>query len=124
MPGREPLGSVDQRIGAVRTSDRPLVWAALAVLPAAVGLLLLLRAPAGVVLPVLSTASVAAGLVLASLSYLRGFRPEPQRVGSYDVAGALLFVGFAAALMTDTEQAFAVFEQLGASGLVTASSSN
>ena len=124
MPRREPLGRVDPRVAAVRPSDFPLVWAALGVVPLAIGLLLLVRAPAGAVLPVLSTVSVAAGLVLASLSYLRGFRREPQRVGSYDVAGALLFVGFAAALMTDTEQAFAVFERFEASGLVTASSSN
>jgi hypothetical protein len=124
MPRREPLGSVNPRVQAVRPSDRPLIWSALAVVPVAIGLLLLLRAPAAVVLPALSTASVAAGLLLASLSYARGFRLEPERVGPYEIAGALLFVGFAAALMTDTEQAFAVFEHLEASGLATASSSN
>lgn len=124
MPRREPLGSVNPRFQAVRPSDRPLIWSVLAVVPVAIGLLLLLRAPAAVVLPVLSTASVAAGLLLASLSYARGFRLEPERVGPYEIGGALLFVGFAAALMTDTEQALAVFAHLEASGLVTASSSN
>jgi len=124
MPRREPFGSVNPHVQAIRPSDRSLMWAALAVVPVAIGLLLLLRAPAEVVLPVLSTVSVASGLVLAGLCYLRGFRPESERVGPYEVAGALLFVGFAAALMTDTEQAFAIFEQFEAGGLATASSSN
>ena len=124
MPRREQLGPVNPRVEAVRPFDRSLAWAALAMVPVAIGLLALLRAPAGAVLPVLSTVSVAAGLALASLSYLRGLRLGREGVGPYEVAGALLFVGFAAALMTDTEQAFAVFEQFQAGELVTASSNN
>ncbi len=124
MPRREPLGPINPRVEAVRPSDRSLAWAALAMVPVAIGLLALLRAPAGAVLPVLSTVSVAAGLALASFAYLRGFRLGREGVGPYEVAGALLFVGFAAALMTDTEQAFAVFEQFEASKLDPASSSN
>lgn len=86
-----------------------MIRSAVAVLPLAAGLLLIARVPAGAVLPVLSTLSVAAGLVLAAVAYVRGFRLEREWVGPYEVAGALVFVGFAAALMTDAQQAFATF---------------
>ena len=112
MQSREPLARVSTGAGTARPDGRFMCWGALAVAPIAVGLLFLLQAPGGLVLPVLSSLLVATGLVLAGAAYLKGMRIEREWVGPYEIAGALVFVGFAAALMAQTDQALAIFGQI------------
>ena len=112
MQGREPLARVGTGAGAAHPDGRLMCWSALAVAPVSVGLLFLLQPPGGLVLPLLSSLFVAIGLVLAATAYLRGMHVEREWVGPYEVAGALVFVGFAAALMTQTDQALAIFGQI------------
>ena len=109
MPSREPLARVSTGAGSAGPDGRLMCWTALAMAPISVGVLLLLQPPGGLVLPLLSTFLVATGLVLATTAYLKGVSIERTWVGPYEIAGALLFVGFAAALMAQTDQALAVF---------------
>lgn len=115
MQSRERLARVSTGAATARPDGRFMCWSALAVSPLAVGLLLLLQPPAGLVLPLMSSLLVVTGLTLAATAYLRGMHVERDWVGPYEVAGALVFVGFAAALMTQTDQALALFGQIEAS---------
>lgn len=115
MQRREPLARVSTGAGTARPDGRIMCWSALAVAPISVGLLFLLQPPGGLVLPLLSSLFVAAGLVLAATAYLTGMHLEREWVGPYEVAGALVFVGFAVALMTQTDQALAIFGQIESS---------
>jgi hypothetical protein len=112
MQGREPLAGVGTGGASARTDGRFMCGSALAVAPISAGVLLLLQTPGGLVLPLLSSVLVVTGLVLAVAAYVRGMLIERVCVGPYEVAGALVFVGFAAALMTQTDQALAVFGQI------------
>lgn len=64
------------------------------------------------VLPALSAVMVMVGFVLAGGLYLSGSRMGRNRSGAWDVAGALVFLGFAAALLTDVEQALTLLERM------------
>ena len=112
MQSREPLARVSTGAATARPDGRLMCWSALAMAPIAVGLLLLLQPPGGLVLPLVSSLLVVTGLTLAATAYFRGVHVERDSVGPYEVAGALVFVGFAAALMTQTDQALALFGQI------------
>jgi hypothetical protein len=112
MQGREPLAGIGTGAASARPDGRFMCWCALAVAPISAGGLLLLQTPSGLVLPLLSSVLVVTGLVLAAAAYVRGIQIERVWVGPYEVAGALVFVGFAAALMAQTDQALAVFGQI------------
>jgi hypothetical protein len=65
------------------------------------------------VLPVMSIAMVVAGFATAATLYLAGSRMESFSP-AWEVAGSLVFLGFAAAILTDTRQALALVEELSA----------
>ena len=64
------------------------------------------------VLPALSLLMVLFGFALAGGLYVAGFRLEQGPAAAWNTAGALVFLGFAAALLTDVDGALAVLEQL------------
>jgi hypothetical protein len=82
-----------------------------------VALLLLMQAPAAVALPAVSALLLLAGFALAGITYLVGARPGSKGLGGYEIAGALVFLGFAGALLADGDQTLAFFEQAGRHGL-------
>jgi hypothetical protein len=80
------------------------------------GWLMSAHVPLVLVLPALSIAMVVAGFATAVTLYLSGSRMESFS-GAWEVAGSLVFLGFAAAILTDTREALALFEQLEQHGL-------
>jgi hypothetical protein len=75
--------------------------AAIAALP-----LLLLSAllPRPLVLPVLCLIALAGATIAALLAWGRGAVRNSRQVTAWDVAGALAFIGFAAAMLSNPEQ--------------------
>lgn len=67
--------------------------------------------PVALILPLLSTIALFCAFALAAFAWLRGIRRDGKRLTSWDVAGALALVGFAAAIMSSPETALAMFEQ-------------
>ena len=116
MPSRKSLTDAAIRPAVDQPSGRPLAWAFLAGTFAAVAILALAQPPPALVLPALSALLVASGFGLAATSYAIGSR-QRDGMGNYELAGALVFIGFAAALLTDSEQALALFERMEAQGL-------
>lgn len=74
--------------------------------------------PWALVMPALATLLVTSGFVLAAGSYIKGQRMDAPDIGAgnYELAGALVFLGFAAALLADAEQALALLEQIERQG--------
>ena len=72
--------------------------------------------PVALVLPALSIAMVVAGFAMAATLYLAGSRMESFSA-AWEVAGSLVFLGFAAAILTDTGQALALVEEVEKHGL-------
>lgn len=68
--------------------------------------------PVPLVLPLLSVLLVSSGLAVAASAHRAGTAPARDRIGAKDVAGALVLLGFAAAMFSDTELALAAFDQL------------
>src|SRR4030095_6400917 len=97
-------------------TSRLLLASVLAVF-AALSALGTLRLPTALILPALSTLLVFSGFGLAAASYLKGFRTEHVRTDCYTIAGLLVYLGFAAALLTDAEQTLMSFEEMEAQGL-------
>ena len=78
---------------------------ALYVLGAAAGILTIVSlAPPMLILPVLSLAATTSAAVVALLAWLCGDERHSNEVTSWDVAGALAFIGFAAGMLTGPEQ--------------------
>jgi len=110
MASRRPISDASPRLGPV------LGWSGV-VVALACALLYLSPPPAGLVLPALSVLLLAGGFGLAAGTWLRLL---PQRLGgarSYDIAGALVFLGFAAALVGDSAQTIALLDEMQARGL-------
>ena len=80
------------------------------------GWLMSAHIPVALVLPAMSVAMVVAGFAAAATLYLAGLRMESFSP-AWEVAGSLVFVGFAAAILTDSREALALFEQLEKQGL-------
>ena len=79
--------------------------AALYFLIASAGVLTIVSlAPTALILPVLSLAAMASAAAVALLAWLGGAERHSNGVTSWDVAGALAFIGFAAGMMTGPEQ--------------------
>jgi hypothetical protein len=77
--------------------------AAMAALPALPLLLLALLVSRPFVLPVLCLIAVAGACIVSFLAWRRGSVDDPQRVTTWDVAGAFVFIGCAAAMMSNPE---------------------
>jgi hypothetical protein len=55
-------------------------------------------------LPVYSTVALVAGGLVAAGAWYRGQRSQPNRIGPWDLSGALLLLGFAAAILGEPER--------------------
>jgi hypothetical protein len=93
-----------------QSSGPPLGVVTALLVAAAVGAAAIL--PPALVLPALSTGLVLTGLVLAAGLVLRRTRLDSGRPNAWDLAGALVFFGFAAGLLADSEQALIALEQM------------
>jgi hypothetical protein len=98
-------GGATQEAGTSLGWAIPMTVAAAAVLGGAK----LLASP--LVLPVLGTASLVTGFALAAILYVSGRRHQH---GAWHLAGALVFLGFAAALLSDGPEAIAQLERMQA----------
>src|SRR5262245_13586333 len=99
--------------GARRGIDSALVdslaWMIFAPLLLAAGLAITAVLPAPLVLPALSLLMVMSGGVLAAGLYLSGLKigPEKSPTDAWTIASALVFLGFAAGILTNGEEALA-----------------
>jgi uncharacterized membrane protein len=82
-----------------------------------VGWLASAQAPAALVWPVMSIAMVVTGLALAGALYLAGLRMTNGSTAAREVAAALVLVGFAAALLADSDQTLALIEKMETQGV-------
>jgi uncharacterized membrane protein len=97
--------------------DQPasrLLLASVLVVFAALSALATLQLPAAPILPALSTLLVFGGFGLAAVSHLKSLRTGHVCVDWYTVAGLLVYLGFAAALLTDAEQTLTLIEEMEA----------
>ena len=67
--------------------------------------------PPALVLPAISALLLLTGFGVAAFASWAGRAPDAERLGPRDVAGALVLLGFAAALLSDAEVALATFAQ-------------
>jgi hypothetical protein len=81
---------------------------------AGLGVLFFFLLPAALVLPALSLLMVLVGFALAGGLYLAGRRMNEEPTAAWNIAAALVFLGFAAGILTDGEEALAVLERLEA----------
>ena len=96
---------------ARQEATAPLAWIALLAFAAA-ALLVAAKLYAGpMALPVLSIGLLAAGFVLAAALYVSG---SHSRQGAWHAAGGLVFLGFAAALLSDGPEALLQLERMQA----------
>jgi hypothetical protein len=92
-------------------------WFATVVVVALIGgWLMSAHVPVALVLPAMSVAMVVAGFAAVATLYLAGSRMESFSP-AWEVAGSLVFLGFAAAILTDSREALALFERLEQQGL-------
>ncbi|KAB2917790.1 MAG: hypothetical protein F9K29_09070 [Hyphomicrobiaceae bacterium] len=80
------------------------------------GSVALARLPSPLVLPVLSTLLVVAGFSMAAILYLAGSRIGKMSSPAWQIAGALVFLGFAAAILSDSEQALGLLDKMQTPG--------
>jgi hypothetical protein len=71
--------------------------------------LLVLFLPPPLVLPAISTLLLAAAGGIALIAW-RGPKPHQSMLSYWDIAGAVTFIGIAAALMSEPDQALPLFE--------------
>jgi hypothetical protein len=64
--------------------------------------------PRPLVLPVLCLIAIGSAAIVACIAWSRNSARDSQHVTAWDVAGALAFIGFAAAMLSDPEQAFSL----------------
>lgn len=93
------------------SGGRGLLWV-LASAVAAGWLLLASQLPAPLILPTLSLAMVGAGFVSAAALYLSGSRLTSTPSAAWEVACALVFLGFAAGILGDAGEAVAVLDEI------------
>ncbi len=98
------------------TSGGRCVLMVLATAVAAGWLMLAAQVPTPLILPVLSVCMVGAGFILAATLYLSGSRLTSTLSAAWEVACGLVFLGFAAGILSDATEAVAVLDALS-SGL-------
>ncbi|HZA02075.1 MAG TPA: hypothetical protein VE665_07325 [Hyphomicrobiaceae bacterium] len=116
MPTRKSL----THAGAGRKGDqhagRSVAWVVMAILLGGAAALISTHLPMPLVLPALSVLFVVTGFAIAAALWLAGVPLGGVRDGRWEIAGALVLVGFAAAILTDGEQALALLEQMTSQG--------
>ena len=101
-----------------RPNQPPGCWFASVALAALLGgWLMSVHLPVALVLPTMSILMVVAGFIVAAILYLSGSRMGRGSSGAWEAAGALMFLGFAAAILTDDRQAMVLFDQMETRGL-------
>jgi hypothetical protein len=101
---------------AVDRSGHRAAWAMLAIPLVLAGLALAAYLPAELLLASVSVLLVLAGFAIAAGCWLAGQRTQ-QLTGLRQVAAALVFLGFAGTILTDTREALAQLQQLEARAL-------
>jgi hypothetical protein len=81
---------------------------------AAASVLLLAMLPEPLVMPAIAILLVGAGMTIAAGLHAAGYRLSADDHHAWDVAGLMVFVGFAAAIMTDSASALATLDQIAA----------
>jgi predicted MFS family arabinose efflux permease len=66
--------------------------------------------PRQLVLPVLCLAAVAGATLASFVAWQRRTIRDPRHIGAWDVAGALSFIGFAAAMLSEPEHVILLTE--------------
>lgn len=98
----------------------PLAWV-LPLVVAGVALVAAAKIWAGpLALPLLSMLLIGSGFVLAAALLLFGAHTRQDRNGAWMVAGALVFLGFAAALLSDGHETLAQIERMQARSVAAA----
>jgi hypothetical protein len=85
---------------------------------ATTGVLLLAVLPEQLVLPSIAILFVAAGMAIAAGLQLAGYRLGVDGHHAWDVAALMVFIGFAAAIMTDPGSALATLDELAAANAI------
>ena len=70
--------------------------------------------PEPLVMPAIAILLVGAGMGIAAGLHMAGYRLGADGHHAWDVAGLMVFVGFAAAIMTDSAGALATLDQIAA----------
>jgi hypothetical protein len=103
MRRRNPAGTHPHR--KVLEPLRLHVWLAAIAATAALPLLILSSLlPRPLVLPVLALIAIAGAATVSLIAWERGSVRHSPTVTAWDIAGALAFIGFAAAMLSDPEQ--------------------
>ena len=118
MPNRRPLGSATER--HADQSARSTAWFGLTLLLGAAAIVLSAYLPAPLLLPSMSLLMIGAGLTIAAVSWLAGLRMGRGNHVAWEIAGALVFCGFAAAMLTDKAEALSALAQIETLGLAAA----
>jgi len=74
--------------------------------------MLMAELPAPLILPALSVVMVVIGFGLAAALYLKGSRVGGPPAAAWEVAGALVFFGFAAGILSNPGDAVAVLDEI------------
>jgi hypothetical protein len=82
------------------------------------GVAMSMHLPPGLILPGLSILMVLAGFCLAAVLYVAGYRLQQGPFLAWEIAAALVFFGFAGSMLTDSEQALSVLQQMETSSQV------
>ncbi|MGE0564524.1 MAG: hypothetical protein AB7O50_08425 [Pseudolabrys sp.] len=109
MADRQPPRSLAQRSAAALGPHAQL--AGLVLLAAMPILIVAALVPRPAVLPVLSLAAMATAAAIAAVAWWRKAPRQVARVTSWDLAGALVLIGCAAAILTETEPLLELFGQ-------------
>ena len=72
--------------------------------------------PMALVLPALSIVMVVSGFAIAAILYLAGCRMSTGFSPAWEVVGALVFLGFAAAILSDSREALALLDEMETTG--------
>lgn len=104
-----------------RLPPHSLGWIGATAMLGAATIALAVLLPAPLVLPALSILLVTIGFTVAAGLYLAGYRMERDHSRGWEFAAVLVFLGFAAAMLTDSREALTVLDQMRAGG-ATASS--
>jgi hypothetical protein len=108
MEGWRELHAKQQRLEFIGTQLTLAALAAAAVSPLA---LLVSLVPRPQVLPLLCLIALAAAAFVALVAWWCGARRDGDSITSWDVAGALAFIGFAAGMLSEPYSVLALFDQ-------------
>jgi hypothetical protein len=113
MATRRPLAGGK----AAQDADQSTAWMVLTIALATAATLMAAQLPGALLLPAMSLLMVFSGLSLAAGGWLVRGRMGRDPALVWEIAGALVFFGFAAAMLTDKADALAAFAELEAQAL-------